>query len=102
MVELAKTDGRGRFHGVTYDPTKDNSLDRDWLVQTPHVWGRRHRQSAPSRSTAGETATRISACRSATATRTAAEAGPPAAISSRSTHRRSWRGGGYAWTTWTR
>jgi hypothetical protein len=102
MAELAKTDSRNRFHGVTYDPTKDNSLDRDWLVQTPHVWGRRHRQSAPSRSTAGETATRISAHRTVAATPTATEAGPRAAISRRSTRRRSWPRGGYAWATWTR
>ena len=41
MAELAKTDRGNRFRGVTYDLTKDNNLDRDWLVQTPHVWGRR-------------------------------------------------------------
>ena len=40
VVELAKTDPRGRYHGITYDLTRDNALDPRWLVQTPDVWGR--------------------------------------------------------------
>ena len=41
MAELAKTDPKGRYRGVTYNLTKDNVLDRRWLVQTPNVWGHR-------------------------------------------------------------
>jgi phosphatidylserine/phosphatidylglycerophosphate/cardiolipin synthase-like enzyme len=40
MIELAKTDPEHRFHGITYNLTKDNVLDPRWLVQTPNVWGR--------------------------------------------------------------
>ncbi len=40
MAELAKTDGKQRFRGVTYDLTKDNALDAHWLIQSPNVWGR--------------------------------------------------------------
>jgi phosphatidylserine/phosphatidylglycerophosphate/cardiolipin synthase-like enzyme len=40
MVELAKTDSDHRFRGVTYDLTKDNTLDSHWLIQSPNVWGR--------------------------------------------------------------
>jgi phosphatidylserine/phosphatidylglycerophosphate/cardiolipin synthase-like enzyme len=41
MAELAKTDPKNRYRGVTYDLTKDNVLGPQWLVQTPNVWGRR-------------------------------------------------------------
>jgi phosphatidylserine/phosphatidylglycerophosphate/cardiolipin synthase-like enzyme len=41
VVELAKTDEHGRFAGITYNLTKDNTLDPNWVVQTPDVWGRR-------------------------------------------------------------
>lgn len=41
MIELAKTDPRQRYRGITYNLTKDNVLDSDWLVQTPNVWGQR-------------------------------------------------------------
>lgn len=40
VAELAKTDPDGRWRGVTYELTKDNALPRDWIVQTPDVWGR--------------------------------------------------------------
>jgi phosphatidylserine/phosphatidylglycerophosphate/cardiolipin synthase-like enzyme len=40
MTELAKTDESGRFHGITYNLTKDNALDPHWVVQTPDAWGR--------------------------------------------------------------
>ena len=41
MAELAKTDPRGRFRGITYSLTTDNALAPNWIVQTPDVWGRR-------------------------------------------------------------
>lgn len=41
LIQLAKTDPRQRYRGITYDLTKDNFLDSEWLVQTPNVWGRR-------------------------------------------------------------
>ena len=41
MLELAKTDPENQYRGITYNLTKDNVLDADWLVQTPNVWGRR-------------------------------------------------------------
>jgi len=41
MIELAKTDPESRHRGITYNLTKDNVLDPDWLVQTPKVWGRK-------------------------------------------------------------
>jgi phosphatidylserine/phosphatidylglycerophosphate/cardiolipin synthase-like enzyme len=37
--ELAKSDVNGAFAGITYDLTDGNTLARDWLVQTPNVWG---------------------------------------------------------------
>jgi phosphatidylserine/phosphatidylglycerophosphate/cardiolipin synthase-like enzyme len=40
MVELAKTDDKQRYRGVTYNLTKDNVLDAHWLIQSPNVWGR--------------------------------------------------------------
>lgn len=40
MAELVKTDPAELYRGVTYDLTKGNGLDRDWIVQTPAVWGR--------------------------------------------------------------
>jgi phosphatidylserine/phosphatidylglycerophosphate/cardiolipin synthase-like enzyme len=40
MAELAKTDGKQRFRGITYDLTKDNTLDAHWLIQSPNIWGR--------------------------------------------------------------
>jgi len=40
MVELAKTDDKQRYRGVTYNLTKDNVLDAQWLIQSPNVWGR--------------------------------------------------------------
>lgn len=40
MAELIKTDPAELYRGVTYDLTKGNDLERDWIVQTPDVWGR--------------------------------------------------------------
>lgn len=42
MAELAKTDTDEdeRYRGVTYDLSKDNVLDPQWLIQSPNVWGR--------------------------------------------------------------
>ena len=41
MIQLAKTDPRQRYRGITYDLTRDNLLDSGWLVQTPNIWGKR-------------------------------------------------------------
>jgi hypothetical protein len=41
MIELAKTDPKNRYRGITYNLTKDNVLDARWLVQTPNVWGQK-------------------------------------------------------------
>src|SRR5438477_3571867 len=38
---LAKSDPAGAFAGVTYDLTYGNKLDRDWIVQSPNMWGRK-------------------------------------------------------------
>lgn len=38
--ELGKSDPTRRFRGVTYDLTSGNALDRDWIVQSPTLWGR--------------------------------------------------------------
>ena len=40
MIELSKTDPQGHYRGITYDLTKNNALNRDWLIQTPAAWGR--------------------------------------------------------------
>ena len=40
QAELAKSDRAGRFKGITYDLTRGNVLARDWIVQTPDVWGK--------------------------------------------------------------
>lgn len=37
--ELAKTDPQRRYRGVTYNLTSGNALARDWIVQTPNLWG---------------------------------------------------------------
>jgi phosphatidylserine/phosphatidylglycerophosphate/cardiolipin synthase-like enzyme len=37
--EAAKTDPTGRLRGTTYQLTTGNHLPRDWLIQTPNVWG---------------------------------------------------------------
>ena len=41
MTELAKTDPKKRYRGITYDLTRDNVLAGQWLVQTPTVWGQK-------------------------------------------------------------
>ena len=38
MVELGRSDGGGRYRGITYDLTYGNALNRDWLIQTPDIW----------------------------------------------------------------
>ncbi|MEO8558044.1 MAG: hypothetical protein ABI439_03200 [Rhodospirillales bacterium] len=40
MAALAKSDPGGRWKGVTYSLSGGNVLSRDWLVQTPLVWGK--------------------------------------------------------------
>lgn len=39
--EVAKSDPKGAFAGITYDLTNGNSLPSGWLVQSPNRWGRR-------------------------------------------------------------
>jgi phosphatidylserine/phosphatidylglycerophosphate/cardiolipin synthase-like enzyme len=39
-AELAKSDPNGLYRGVTYDLTTGNALARDWIVQSPGLWGR--------------------------------------------------------------
>ena len=41
QAELAKSDRSGRYNGVTYELTRGNVLARDWIVQTPDMWGKR-------------------------------------------------------------
>lgn len=41
QAELAKSDQSGRYNGVTYELTRGNVLGRDWIVQSPNVWGRK-------------------------------------------------------------
>src|SRR4051812_5611790 len=38
---LAKSDPSGAFAGITYDLTYGNRLGRDWIVQSPDIWGRK-------------------------------------------------------------
>lgn len=40
QAELEKSDGPGRYKGITYDLTHGNVLGHDWIVQSPHNWGR--------------------------------------------------------------
>src|SRR3954469_5552905 len=40
-AELAKSDPTGAYAGITYDLTTGNRLERDWIVQTPDLWGRK-------------------------------------------------------------
>ena len=42
--ELAKSDPNGRQRGITFDLTRGNRLDRDWIVQCPGRWRRCHRE----------------------------------------------------------
>lgn len=39
--ELARSDVKGQFHGITYDLTSGNTLPADWIVQSPDRWGHR-------------------------------------------------------------
>lgn len=39
--EVAKSDPKRAFAGITYDLTRGNSLPARWLVQSPNRWGRR-------------------------------------------------------------
>jgi phosphatidylserine/phosphatidylglycerophosphate/cardiolipin synthase-like enzyme len=39
-AEVAKSDPAGAYAGITYDLTTGNTLPRDWIVQTPNMWGR--------------------------------------------------------------
>jgi phosphatidylserine/phosphatidylglycerophosphate/cardiolipin synthase-like enzyme len=38
-AEIGKSDSDGAFKGVTYDLSRGNSLPRDWIAQSPNVWG---------------------------------------------------------------
>jgi phosphatidylserine/phosphatidylglycerophosphate/cardiolipin synthase-like enzyme len=51
-AELSKSDPDSTFAGITYDLTRGNSLPRDWLVQSPDVWGRRSRDVSAGHSDA--------------------------------------------------
>jgi len=42
-TELARSDDKGRYAGITYDLTRGNRLAADWIVQTPNRWGHRAR-----------------------------------------------------------
>ncbi|HYC64206.1 MAG TPA: hypothetical protein VEC14_05695 [Reyranellaceae bacterium] len=50
--ELAKSDPAGRFRGITYELTRGNALDRDWIVQSPTLWGRKAAKLPPGHSDA--------------------------------------------------
>ncbi|HKH44514.1 MAG TPA: hypothetical protein VKM72_07615 [Thermoanaerobaculia bacterium] len=39
LYAAMKQDAGGRWEGVTYALSNDNSLDPDWILQTPKVWG---------------------------------------------------------------
>jgi phosphatidylserine/phosphatidylglycerophosphate/cardiolipin synthase-like enzyme len=41
LEEIEKTDPFRYFRGRTYRLTAGNVLPRDWLIQTPNVWGKR-------------------------------------------------------------
>jgi phosphatidylserine/phosphatidylglycerophosphate/cardiolipin synthase-like enzyme len=41
VEQLKKTDPRHRLQGITYGLSYGNALDRQWLVQSPNVWGAR-------------------------------------------------------------
>jgi phosphatidylserine/phosphatidylglycerophosphate/cardiolipin synthase-like enzyme len=51
-AELAKSDPNGSYAGITYDLTQGNSLGRDWIVQTPNMWGRKASELPPGHSDA--------------------------------------------------
>lgn len=40
-AQVAKSDIGGRYKGITYDLTRGNTLARDWIVQSPTLWGRK-------------------------------------------------------------
>jgi phosphatidylserine/phosphatidylglycerophosphate/cardiolipin synthase-like enzyme len=50
VAELAKSDPNNLYRGITYGLTKGNSLERDWIVQTPNVWGRKASDLPPGHS----------------------------------------------------
>jgi phosphatidylserine/phosphatidylglycerophosphate/cardiolipin synthase-like enzyme len=50
--ELARSDTHGAFAGITYDLSRGNGLPRDWIVQTPDIWGRRAGDLPPGHSDA--------------------------------------------------
>jgi phosphatidylserine/phosphatidylglycerophosphate/cardiolipin synthase-like enzyme len=51
-AELAKSDPGGAYAGITYDLTQGNRLGRDWIVQTPNIWGRKASELLPGHSDA--------------------------------------------------
>ena len=51
-AELAKSDPTGAFAGITYDLTLGNRLERDWIVQTPNLWGGKASDLPPGHSDA--------------------------------------------------
>ena len=50
--ELAKSDPGGAYAGITYDLTSGNTLPRDWIVQTPNIWGQKASALPPNHSQA--------------------------------------------------
>jgi phosphatidylserine/phosphatidylglycerophosphate/cardiolipin synthase-like enzyme len=51
-AELEKSDPNGAYAGITYDLTRGNRLGRDWIVQTPVMWGRKASDLSPGHSDA--------------------------------------------------
>jgi phosphatidylserine/phosphatidylglycerophosphate/cardiolipin synthase-like enzyme len=51
-AELAKSDPTGAYAGITYDLTRGSTLGRDWIVQTPNLWGRKASELMPGHSDA--------------------------------------------------
>jgi phosphatidylserine/phosphatidylglycerophosphate/cardiolipin synthase-like enzyme len=51
-TELAKSDPGGAYAGITYDLTSGNTLPRDWIVQTPNIWGQKASALPPNHSQA--------------------------------------------------
>lgn len=49
-TQLGKSDPGGLYAGITYDLTRGNTLPRDWIVQTPNVWGLKANALPPNHS----------------------------------------------------
>jgi phosphatidylserine/phosphatidylglycerophosphate/cardiolipin synthase-like enzyme len=49
-AELAKSDPSGAYAGITYDLTRGNRLEGEWIMQTPDIWGRKASDLPPGHS----------------------------------------------------